>query len=122
MSYHLFYTMTLTITKDQKAELTLSDQTICVSDIVFVQGEGNYSKFHMADGRTIVSCRTLKYFEPTLLEIGFVRPSKSFIVNLNAIDSIDFHNSKIIRLNNSQQVTISRRQIKPLKDLFKAMA
>ena len=114
--------MNLTLTKDQKAELTLSDQTICVCDIVLIQGEGNYSKFHMIDGRIIISCRTLKYFEPTLLEIGFVRPSKSSIVNLNAIDSIDFHNSKLIRLNNNLQVAISRRQIKPLKDLFKAMA
>jgi hypothetical protein len=39
---------------------------------------------------------------------------------MNAIEAIDFNIHKTIRLVNEHQVTISRRQIKPLKDLFKA--
>jgi hypothetical protein len=76
----------------------------------------------MNDGSKIVSCRTLKYFEPFLLERGFIRPSKSAIVNVNAIQAIDFNIQKSIRLNNEIQIPISRRQIKPLKDLMKGMA
>jgi len=76
----------------------------------------------MNDGSKIVSCRTLKYFEPFLLERGFIRPSKSAIVNINAIQAIDFNIQKSIRLNNEIQIPISRRQIKPLKDLMKGMA
>jgi hypothetical protein len=41
---------------------------------------------------------------------------------MNAIQTIDFNIQKSIRLINDFQVAISRRQIKPLKDLFKAMA
>jgi len=41
---------------------------------------------------------------------------------MNAIQAIDFNINKSIRLINQHQVTISRRQIKPLKDLFKAAA
>lgn len=112
--------MTITIKKEQSCTLTLGDQTICVKDILRVEGEGNYSKFHMRDGSKIISCRTLKYFESYLVERGFIRPSKSAIVNMNAIQAIDFNINKSIRLVNQHQVTISRRQIKPLKDLFKA--
>lgn len=112
--------MTVTIRKEQNCELVLGDQKICIKEILRVEGEGNYSKFHLVDGRKIISCRTLKYFETTLLENGFIRPSKSAIVNMNAIQAIDFNINKSIRLVNQHQVTISRRQIKPLKDLFKA--
>ncbi|UAJ14186.1 LytR/AlgR family response regulator transcription factor [Aquirufa lenticrescens] len=114
--------MTVTIRKEQSCTLVIGDQTICIKDILRIEGEGNYSKFHMQDGSKIISCRTLKYFEPYLLERGFIRPSKSAIVNMNAIQAIDFNIHKSIRLVNQHQVTISRRQIKPLKDLFKAAA
>jgi two-component system LytT family response regulator len=114
--------MTVNIKKEQNCTLTLGDQNVCVKDILRLEGEGNYSKFHMIDGSKIVSCRTLKYFEAFLLECGFIRPSKSAIVNVNAIQAIDFTIQKSIRLNNEIQIPISRRQIKPLKDLMKAMA
>ena len=114
--------MTINITKEQSCTLTLGDQIVCVKDILRLEGEGNYSKFHMNDGSKIVSCRTLKYFEPFLLERGFIRPSKSAIVNVNAIQAIDFNIQKSIRLNNEIQIPISRRQIKPLKDLMKGLA
>jgi two-component system LytT family response regulator len=112
--------MTVTIRKEQSCTLALGDQTICIKDILRIEGEGNYSKFYLRDGSKLISCRTLKYFEPYLLERGFIRPSKSAIVNMNAIEAIDFNIHKSIRLVNEHQVTISRRQIKPLKDLFKA--
>ena len=114
--------MTVNITKEQSCTLTLGDQSVCIKDILRLEGEGNYSKFHMKDGSKIVSCRTLKYFEEFLLERGFIRPSKSAIVNINAIQAIDFNIQKSIRLNNEIQIPISRRQIKPLKDLMKGMA
>ncbi len=114
--------MTITNTKEQICELSVSDQSICIKDIVHVQGEGNYSKFYLTDGRTVISCRTLKFFEPFLIERGFIRPSKSAIVNISAIETIDFNHQKTMKLVNDQNITISRRQIKPLKDLFKAMA
>jgi len=119
---YLFLTMTIINIKEQTCELGVSDQTVCVKDIVYVQGEGNYSKFYLTDGRTIISCRTLKFFEPFLIERGFIRPSKSAIVNVNAIQTIDFNHQKAMKLINDQNIPISRRQIKPLKDLFKAMA
>ena len=114
--------MTVNIKKEQSCTLVLGDQTVCIKDIIRIEGEGNYSKFYLINGIKIISCRTLKYFEPYLIERGFIRPSKSAIVNMNAIEAIDFNINKSIRLVNDHQVTISRRQIKPLKDLFKAAA
>jgi two-component system LytT family response regulator len=112
--------MTGTIKKEQNCTLALGDQIICIKDILRIEGEGNYSKFHMNDGSRIISCRTLKYFEEFLLANSFIRPSKSAIVNMNAILAIDYNIHKIIKLINDHQVTISRRQIKPLKELFRA--
>ncbi|MHA8108554.1 LytR/AlgR family response regulator transcription factor [Aquirufa sp. A-Brett2-W8] len=112
--------MTGTIKKEQNCMLALGDQIICIKDVLHIEGEGNYSKFHMNDGSRIISCRTLKYFEEFLLANSFIRPSKSAIVNMNAILAIDYNIHKIIKLINDHQVTISRRQIKPLKELFRA--
>jgi len=39
--------MTITIKKEQICELVISDQTICIKEIEYVQGVGNYSKFYL---------------------------------------------------------------------------
>lgn len=91
---------------------------VSVDDILVIRGEGNYSKIFTIDGKSILSCRTLKYFALMLKDLNFIRPSKSSLINPAAIEHIDFKSQKTIRLVNKDIVTISRRNVKPLKLIF----
>jgi len=87
-------------------------------DIILVRGEGNYSHVILKDGRKFLSCRTLKFFADVLEETGFIRPSKSALINPVAIQHIDFKSQKAIRLINNEIIPISRRKVRALRLIF----
>lgn len=91
---------------------------VLAHDILLVRGEGNYSNVILKDGRKFLSCRTLKFFADVLEECGFIRPSKSALINPLAIQHIDFKSQKAIRLINNEVIPISRRKVRALRILF----
>ena len=58
-----------------------------LSDIVYIESEGEYVRIHMADGSSITSLYRLKNMETTLPAHRFMRVHRSYIVNLRAIKS-----------------------------------
>lgn len=106
----------------EPSKITLGAINVLSSEILFIRGEGNYSNFFLKDGRKILSCRTLKYFANLLSGDGFIRPSKSALINPSAIVHIDFKSQKTIRLVNEELISISRRQVRPLKEYFQTLA
>lgn len=56
-----------------------------VSDITYCKSESNYTRFNFVDGKNLVVSKTLKEFEPILLENNFFRIHRSYIINLNCI-------------------------------------
>jgi DNA-binding LytR/AlgR family response regulator len=104
------------------SSISLGAINVLSSEILFIRGQGNYSNFFLKDGRKILSCRTLKYFANLLVQDGFIRPSKSALINPSAIAHIDFKSQKSIRLINDQVFSISRRQVGPLKEYFQTLA
>ena len=50
--------------------------------IVRLEGEGNYTLFHFADGSHLIVSMTLKKMESRLSSKVFVRPHKKNIINL----------------------------------------
>lgn len=57
-------------------------------DILYVEGLKDYVIIHLAD-RRLVTRMTIKGMEEILTPHGFMRVSKSYIVNLKAVDSFD---------------------------------
>ncbi len=58
-----------------------------ISDIVYIESEGEYVRMHLADGSTITTLFRLKNMEATLPSDSFMRVHRSYIVNLRAIRS-----------------------------------
>ena len=100
--------------------ISLGSVKVPVKDILVIKGEGNYSNIFIRDGRRILTCRTLKYFVTMLAEYQFIRPSKSALINAESIEHIDFKSQKAIRLVNGDVISISRRNVRPLREQFKA--
>lgn len=58
-----------------------------ISDIVYLESEGEYVRMHLADGATITTLFRLKNMETSLPSELFMRVHRSYIVNLRCIKS-----------------------------------
>ena len=58
-----------------------------ISDIVYIESEGEYVRMHLADGSAITTLFRLKNMETALPAETFMRVHRSYIVNLRAIRS-----------------------------------
>ena len=56
-----------------------------ISDIVYLESEGEYVRMHLADGTTITTLFRLKNMEAALPSDMFMRVHRSYIVNLRCI-------------------------------------
>ena len=94
-------------------------QTVCgslkspIDCVVILEGNSNYTTFHLKDGRKIMVARTLGYFENQLLLHGFIRVHKSFMVNLNHI--VSAKNSHFSNISNGQTLEVARRRRSEVK-------
>lgn len=79
--------------------------------IVRLEGEGNYTLFHFADGSRLIVSLTLKKMESRLSPKVFVRSHKKNIVNLLYLASIHSDPQQMsINLVNGDRVDVSRRK------------
>jgi two-component system LytT family response regulator len=82
-----------------------------VDEIVFLRASVNYTEFHLTYGRKRISSYTLLYHENHMQ--GFLRISKSYLVNPDFIEKINsIGQGKEILLKNGMRIKVSRRRNK----------
>jgi len=61
----------------------LQDKTLFIdlNDLVYLKAESNYTHFHMVNGETFLTSKTIKYFETQLNSNQFFRSHQSYLVN-----------------------------------------
>lgn len=80
-----------------------------VKEILFCEGEGNYSKIHTISGRTITISKTLQWLQETLPAEFFFRIHKSTYVNLGHVRTFDKAAGNILVLDNGTELEVSHR-------------
>ena len=75
-------------------------------DIIYIEALGDYLKI-ITKVRSIITLSTMNKIGETLPSTKFMRVHKSFIININKINSIDSANSLVI-LNNKTEITLGR--------------
>ena len=78
------------------------------SQIIRCEGESNYTKFFLHEGKPLMVSHTLKDYESILSDYGFVRVHKSHLVNMKFVTKMD--RDGFIWLSNGQSVPVSRRR------------
>lgn len=84
-------------------------------NILFVEGQGDYIRIHLAEMRLIVH-DTLKNFTEALPETDFLRVHKSWVVNLKRISFIEGNQVKIA----SERIPVSPSSREELLERFSA--
>ena len=78
-------------------------------EIVYCEGNDNYTHFYLTKGRKLVSAKTLKEYEEMLTGQGFLRIHKSYLVNLKFAVKFSKANSTLI-LQDYTTLEVSRRK------------
>jgi two-component system LytT family response regulator len=89
---------------------------IQTDEIIRLEGSGNYTIFHMLDGRHFLTSKSLIYYEE-LLSFPFVRIHKSCLINIH--HALQRPTSDFVRMVDGTEVPVSRRRKPELKKYLK---
>ena len=83
------------------------------NDIVYCEGQVNYTLFHLSGKKKMLSSKTLKEYDELLSDHQFIRIHKSYLVNRKHIASIT-HDHKVA-MHDGTLVEISKRKFPEVK-------
>jgi two-component system, LytTR family, response regulator len=81
---------------------------IDTNNIIRLEAERNYTRFHIHKGNSFISSKTLKEYEIILKDHRFIRVHKSHLVNLSYVEKYDA--GGWLLLSDNSRVEVSRRR------------
>lgn len=90
-----------------------------IQDIIRMEADRNYTEFHMKDGSTIVSGKTLKSYEEIIIEHGFFRIHQSTVVNLSQVVKYIKSDGGQVMMSDGAQLKIARLRKNDFLALFR---
>lgn len=92
-------------------------EVVRMSEIIYCEAEDNFTIFYFTDGRKLMICRNLKFYESALDSFGFFRIHRSHIINLDYIKryikgkggSVIMENGKEIQVANTKKSELIQR-------------
>ncbi len=92
-----------------------------LNKICFLKADGAYTQIVTNDESTILSSRSLKYFEQTLAEYpNFIRCHKSFMVNMNHVSEYIKSDGGSLLVNQKHEVSVSSDKTADILKLLSA--
>ena len=82
-----------------------------IKQIIMLEGDGNYTIFHLQGGQKRIFAHCLYTYEAKLQPYGFIRIHKGYIINKSLIDKVLYPNHQIMMYDNIV-VPISRRRLR----------
>ncbi|MFM2386847.1 MAG: hypothetical protein RL660_1604 [Bacteroidota bacterium] len=103
-----------------KIALRTGDGLIFVqlTDIMYVEGEGAYSKFMLRDGKHVLISKSLSAVVDILDDSYFFRPHKSYVINLQFIEKYIRGEGGEIIMQNGASIALSRTKKEEFLQLF----
>lgn len=114
----LFDSITYKGVMDRKLELKSrgTRRRVALKDIFYIEVRKNFSTVVTVSGRW--ECyKSLREFEQQLPEQYFYRTHKSFIVNMNQIETIS-HNTSSVIMKNGEEVAVTIRNKKKFEEIY----
>ena len=83
-------------------------KVVNMDEILFFEGNNNYSNVHLSDETIFLSTRTLKEFEKTLDNQLFFRVHKSYLINLFHLKELISKEGGYIIMTNGKEIPVAR--------------
>jgi two-component system LytT family response regulator len=93
---------------------------IQLNDVEYLEADGSYVQIYCTDNRALTVSKNLKYFENALAENkNFVRPHRSYLVNVNFVTGYSKSEGGFLILKNSAQIPVSRERKQAIQNVLK---
>lgn len=89
------------------------------SDIIYLEGEGNYTRIYFSDGSLYIDTRSLGIYEDILDSRKFFRVHKSHIVNVLYVNEFLNTEGSFVIMKNGTKLAISRLRLAGFLELFR---
>lgn len=100
--------------KEEKNKITISTDDgvsiILIKDILYLKAEGAYCIINLQDGDKLMVSKTMKYYADILIDEGFIKPHKSFVVNKDCVKKVSKGEELVLTLSNDINIPVSRRR------------
>jgi len=80
---------------------------IALNEITRCESDSNYTNFYLENGSSILVSKTMKKFEPILLDNSFVRIHNSHIINIHSIQEYIKGRGGEVILSNGKRLAVS---------------
>ena len=81
---------------------------VAFEKILYIKASSNYSLIYDTEGKSILTSKTLKYYEEQLLDKGFLRVHSGTLINMSKVKGIKRNGRYIIILENDIKIPVSR--------------
>lgn len=81
---------------------------IAINEIVYCHANSNYTEFHLADKKCILSSYTLKQYDEMLTSLSFFRAHRSYLINLAHVKMYRRGEGGEIVMSNGHEIELSR--------------
>lgn len=85
-----------------------------VKEILYFEGDGNYSRIITNSGRDITISKTLQWLEEVLPSDFFIRIHKRHLVNMGHVKSFDKSSGNTLVLDNGAKLEVAHRRIEEI--------
>ncbi len=82
-------------------------QFLALEEILRCEAKGNYTCFHLTNGKQVLVSKTLKIYDDILEEFNFFRVSRGHLINLSYIAKYGRQKSPIITLEDGTELSLS---------------
>ena len=91
---------------------------IYIDQIMYLEGQGNYTKLFMINGKQMLLSKNIGLFDELLPHSAFIRLNKTYIVSLQSVDDWTYINARtlIIQLPGGNKIEVSRRRVECVKN------
>jgi two-component system, LytTR family, response regulator len=106
---------------NDKIAVPTSDGFVLVSlkEIVYCRANGNYTEFHLAGKKQLLSSYTLKQYHELLEGQSFFRAHRSFLINLSYVKMYRRGEGGTIVMTDDSEIELSRQNKDAFLQLFK---
>ncbi len=95
---------------------------INISDILFCESDGNYTTVWLSDNNRIVSSTSLREYDELLVDWGFFRVHKSYLINMRHITRFEKAEGGSVVLHGELKIPVATRKKEMLLEMFDRLA
>ena len=94
-------------------------EVVEVGEILRCEANGNLTDFYLKNGSKKLICRTLKFYEDVLQDMGFLRIHRSHLINLSYVTGYKKGKGGFVTMSDGKEVEVSSQKKQDFLDVFK---